>query len=55
MVDGALGRMDDGSYGQSCGQEISPKRLHAVPWTHYCIECQQKAEEDDGELNSAVG
>jgi DnaK suppressor protein len=33
MVDGALGRMDDGSYGQclSCGQEISPKRLHAVP------------------------
>jgi DnaK suppressor protein len=49
MVDGALQRMDDGTYGQclSCGREIGIKRLEAVPWTHLCIDCQSKAEEMD--------
>ncbi len=46
MVDGALDRIRDGSFGQciSCGEEINPKRLEAVPWTRHCIECQEKAE-----------
>jgi DnaK suppressor protein len=49
MVDGALQRMDDGTYGQclNCGKEIGLKRLEAVPWTHLCIDCQSKAEEID--------
>ena len=49
MVNGALGRMDDGTYGQclSCGREIGIKRLQAIPWTHLCIDCQTKAEEVD--------
>ena len=46
MVDGALDRIRDGAFGQciSCGEEINPKRLEAVPWTRHCIECQEKAE-----------
>jgi RNA polymerase-binding transcription factor DksA len=29
----------------SCGKEINPKRLEAVPWTRHCIECQEKLEQ----------
>jgi DnaK suppressor protein len=47
MVEGALARIQDGSFGQciSCGQEINPKRLEAVPWTRHCIACQEKLEQ----------
>ena len=47
MVDGALARIREGSFGEciSCGQEINPKRLEAVPWTRHCIECQEKLEQ----------
>ena len=46
MVDGALARIREGIFGEcvSCGKEINPKRLEAVPWTRHCIECQEKAE-----------
>ncbi len=46
MVDGALARIHEGSFGEcvSCGKEINAKRLEAVPWTRHCIECQEKAE-----------
>jgi DnaK suppressor protein len=49
MVNGALQRMEDGTYGKclSCGRDIGIKRLEAVPWTHLCIDCQTKAEEID--------
>jgi DnaK suppressor protein len=47
MVEGALDRLRDGSFGQCvhCGKEINLKRLEAVPWTRYCIECQEKIEQ----------
>ena len=47
MVDGALARIREGSFGEciSCGKEINPKRLEAVPWTRHCIECQEKLEQ----------
>jgi DnaK suppressor protein len=47
MVEGALSRIREGSYGEcnSCGKEINAKRLEAVPWTRHCIECQEKAEQ----------
>jgi DnaK suppressor protein len=47
MVDGALERIREGSFGEciACGEEINPKRLEAVPWTRHCIECQEKAEQ----------
>jgi DnaK suppressor protein len=46
MVDSALARIREGTYGEciSCGNEINAKRLEAVPWTRYCIECQDKLE-----------
>ncbi|HZI57502.1 MAG TPA: TraR/DksA family transcriptional regulator [Verrucomicrobiae bacterium] len=46
MVENALQRIRDGAFGEcvSCGNEINPKRLEAVPWTRYCIECQEKLE-----------
>ena len=46
MVEGALARMREGNFGEciSCGKEINPKRLEAVPWTRHCIECQEKLE-----------
>lgn len=47
MVEGALDRIREGSFGEciSCGREINPKRLEAVPWTRHCIECQEKLEQ----------
>jgi len=47
MVEGALGRIREGNFGQciSCGKEINAKRLEAVPWTRHCIECQELAEQ----------
>ena len=46
MVEGALARIREGNFGEciSCGKEINPKRLEAVPWTRHCIECQEKLE-----------
>lgn len=46
MVESALTRIHEGTFGQciSCGEEINPKRLDAVPWTRHCIECQEKLE-----------
>lgn len=42
----ALRRIDDGSFGicLHCEEEISPKRIAAVPWTPYCIQCQEQAD-----------
>ena len=46
MVETALQRIREGAFGEcvNCGNEINAKRLEAVPWTRYCIECQEKLE-----------
>ena len=46
QVKGALARIEDGSYGvcMHCEEDINPKRLAAVPWTQYCIQCQELAD-----------
>lgn len=48
MIDDALKRIQKGGYGycQKCGKKIDLKRLNAIPWTQYCIQCQQKEEEE---------
>ncbi|HMC30414.1 MAG TPA: TraR/DksA family transcriptional regulator [Candidatus Angelobacter sp.] len=53
MVETALQRIREGSFGEcvGCGNEINAKRLEAVPWTRYCIECQEKLEK--GQLEEA--
>ena len=38
-----------------CEKEISPKRLAAVPWTAYCIKCQEAADRHEFETVEAVG
>src|SRR3974377_2284777 len=50
-VRGALVRVADGSYGicLHCEEEIKPKRLEAVPWTKYCIRCQEAADRHEFE------
>lgn len=48
MIDEALRRLDKDDFGQCqlCRQEIGKKRLEAIPWTPFCINCQEKAEEE---------
>jgi DnaK suppressor protein len=45
-VRAALDRIADGSYGAclECEEEISQKRLKAVPWATLCIACQEEAD-----------
>jgi len=55
MVETALQRIREGNFGECvhCGNEINAKRLEAVPWTRYCIACQEKKEQ--GLLEEAQG
>ena len=45
-IDGALGRIDDGTYGHcvNCGHAIAQDRLAAIPWATHCIECKRLEE-----------
>lgn len=45
----ALERIDDGSYGEclNCGEKIAVKRLEAVPWARYDVECQEMIERSE--------
>ncbi|MFQ5721438.1 MAG: TraR/DksA family transcriptional regulator [Candidatus Aminicenantales bacterium] len=46
QIDEALKKIEDCQYGicERCHREIGKKRLEAIPWALYCIECQQKEE-----------
>ncbi len=46
QIDDALGRIDDGTYGLclNCGRLMADKRLTAVAWASYCLDCQELAE-----------
>ncbi|TET70960.1 MAG: TraR/DksA family transcriptional regulator [Candidatus Aminicenantes bacterium] len=48
LIDDALKRIDKKEIGicQRCGKDINKKRLDAVPWTSYCIDCQEIEEEE---------
>ena len=52
----ALARMADGSYGTClhCEEEIKPKRLDAVPWTPYCIRCQEASDRHEFESHESL-
>lgn len=45
-IDEALGRIENGSYGicEGAGERIPKKRLEAIPWARYCIQCAGLAE-----------
>src|ERR671919_3276564 len=46
LIDEALVRVESGEYGESvnCGEPVLEKRLDAVPWTRYCLKCQDLQE-----------
>jgi len=48
MVDEALKRIEKNTFGlcQRCNKKINEKRLNVIPWTPYCINCQEKEEEE---------
>ncbi len=52
MIDEALRRLDRDEFGvcQICHQEIGRKRIDVLPWTPYCINCQERAEEESRAL-----
>lgn len=47
LVDEALLRVEDEEYGfcQNCEKAINQKRLAAIPWARYCLDCQQLVEQ----------
>jgi DnaK suppressor protein len=50
-VRAALKRIEDGSYGICVytGEEISLKRLEAVPWTAFCLKAQEMFDKNEAE------
>ena len=50
-VRAALARIDEGTFGVClhCEEDISIKRLNAVPWAPYCIQCQEMADKNQEE------
>ena len=47
LVDEALLRVEDEEYGtcQNCEKAINQKRLAAIPWARYCLDCQELVEQ----------
>ena len=47
LIDEALQRLEDKEYGtcQNCEKPINPKRLAAIPWARYCLDCQELVEQ----------
>lgn len=48
QVSEALKRMDDGTYGLclQCDRPIASKRLAALPWAAFCVDCQEAIAEN---------
>lgn len=45
-IEHALERLDESTYGtcEECGEEIGEKRLQALPFAIYCVDCQRERE-----------
>ncbi len=54
QVRDALQRINERSYGRciDCDRPIEPARLEAVPWTPYCLEDQEKHDQENA---SSIG
>jgi DnaK suppressor protein len=55
-VRAALRRIDTEIFGfcLRCDDEISPKRLSAVPWTPLCINCQETADKEGEHPSNSI-
>jgi len=51
LIEAALRRIAEGSFGVcvTCGEEIKERRLEALPWTQFCLRCQEVIEEEVNE------
>jgi DnaK suppressor protein len=56
LVRQALARLAEGSFGDCirCYQAIGAKRIEALPWTPYCIDCQERLEKGEIEPTTSV-
>lgn len=47
LINEAIERIDNEEYGscQNCENPINPKRLDAIPWARYCLNCQELVEQ----------
>ncbi len=47
QIDRALGKLEDGTYGQCecCGEQIAFNRLKASPFVTLCISCKEEQED----------
>jgi DnaK suppressor protein len=45
-VEDALDRLEEGTYGicEECGAAIKLERLKILPFTTYCVQCQERRE-----------
>ncbi|MBI4462010.1 MAG: TraR/DksA family transcriptional regulator [Acidobacteria bacterium] len=45
-VETALERLEEGRYGvcESCEASIPERRLRALPWTRFCLECADRRQ-----------
>jgi DnaK suppressor protein len=45
-INTAIRRIDSGQFGtcSECGDPINRKRLEAMPWTTFCLGCQEELE-----------
>jgi RNA polymerase-binding transcription factor DksA len=53
-IDIALGKLQSEQYEicEICGEEISEKRLEALPWTTKCIDCAAEMEKGSFKVNT---
>ena len=59
-VQAALDRVEDGIYGLClrCEEPIAEKRLKAIPWASYCVNCQEAVDLErvfDGDDGNTIG
>jgi RNA polymerase-binding protein DksA len=49
-IEDAIQRIEDGTYGKCelCGTVIGTKRLTALPYTRFCIDCAEKEDAKRG-------
>jgi DnaK suppressor protein len=45
----ALQKIDEGGFGacERCSEPIADRRLEALPFARYCIDCQRAIEEEE--------
>ena len=56
LVERALGEIRNKTFGicARCGGDIPLKRLEAVPWSPYCVSCQERVEQSRGGTEPAI-